>query len=119
MSGATDLLRDRILGALDAWPAAGQPLPDALRAEAAAVTAELVAALEAGTVRAAEPDPDAPGGWRVNTWVKRGILLGFRIPGLRDYRDGPILVARDKVAYGVLDLLESEGARAALDAGAP
>lgn len=119
MSGATDLLRDRILGALDAWPAAGQPLPDALREEAAAVTAELVAALEAGTVRAAEPDPAAPGGWRVNAWVKRGILLGFRIPGLRDYRDGPILVARDKVAYGVLDLLESAGARAALDAGAP
>lgn len=119
MSGATDLLRDRILGALDAWPAAGQPLPDALREEAVAVTAELVAALEAGTVRAAEPDPAAPGGWRVNAWVKRGILLGFRIPGLRDYRDGPILVARDKVAYGVLDLLESTGARAALDAGAP
>ncbi len=35
--------------------------------------------LEAGTVRAAEPDPSVPLGWRVNTWVKRGILLGFRI----------------------------------------
>lgn len=35
-------------------------------------------ALSAGEVRAAEPDPSAPGGWRVNTWVKQGILLGFR-----------------------------------------
>lgn len=116
---APDALRDRILATLDAWPAAGQPLPDALRDEAAAVTADLVTALEAGTVRAAEPDPAAPGGWRVNAWVKRGILLGFRVPGMRDYRDGPILVARDRVAYGVLDLLESDGARAAVAAGAP
>jgi 2,3,4,5-tetrahydropyridine-2-carboxylate N-succinyltransferase len=34
--------------------------------------------LAAGDVRAAEPDPAAPSGWRVNTWVKQGILLGFR-----------------------------------------
>jgi 2,3,4,5-tetrahydropyridine-2,6-dicarboxylate N-succinyltransferase len=35
-------------------------------------------ALGAGEVRAAEPDAGAHGGWRVNTWVKQGILLGFR-----------------------------------------
>jgi 2,3,4,5-tetrahydropyridine-2,6-dicarboxylate N-succinyltransferase len=34
--------------------------------------------LSAGEVRAAEPDSAAPSGWRVNTWVKQGILLGFR-----------------------------------------
>lgn len=39
---------------------------------------ELRKALSDGSVRAAEPDPAAPGGWRVNTWVKQGILLGFR-----------------------------------------
>jgi len=38
----------------------------------------LRAALSAGEVRAAEPDASAPSGWRVNTWVKQGILLGFR-----------------------------------------
>ncbi len=36
-------------------------------------------ALEAGTLRAAQPDPSTPLGWRVNAWVKRGILLGFRL----------------------------------------
>jgi 2,3,4,5-tetrahydropyridine-2-carboxylate N-succinyltransferase len=36
-------------------------------------------ALERGIVRAAEPDADAPLGWRVNSWVKKGILLGFRL----------------------------------------
>jgi 2,3,4,5-tetrahydropyridine-2,6-dicarboxylate N-succinyltransferase len=34
--------------------------------------------LSTGKVRAAEPDGAAPTGWRVNTWVKQGILLGFR-----------------------------------------
>ena len=31
-----------------------------------------------GEIRAAERDSSTPGGWRVNTWVKQGILLGFR-----------------------------------------
>ena len=120
MSGLSpDQLRSRIEAALDAWPAAGLPLPDALRDEAAATVADLVAALEAGEVRAAEPDASIAGGWRVNPWVKRGILLGFRIPGMRDYRDGPIMAARDRVAYGVLDILDSQGAKAAQAAGAP
>jgi 2,3,4,5-tetrahydropyridine-2,6-dicarboxylate N-succinyltransferase len=34
--------------------------------------------LASGGVRAAEPDASAPTGWRVNAWVKQGILLGFR-----------------------------------------
>jgi 2,3,4,5-tetrahydropyridine-2,6-dicarboxylate N-succinyltransferase len=36
-------------------------------------------ALNAGKVRAAEPDSTAPTGWKVNAWVKRGILAGFRL----------------------------------------
>jgi 2,3,4,5-tetrahydropyridine-2-carboxylate N-succinyltransferase len=88
-------------------------------AEARQVVADLLAALESGAVRAAVPDASAPGGWRAEPWVKAGILLGFRLPGLREYRDGPILVARDRAAYGVLDILESPGARAAAEVGAP
>jgi 2,3,4,5-tetrahydropyridine-2,6-dicarboxylate N-succinyltransferase len=34
--------------------------------------------LSSGRVRAASPDPASPTGWRVNVWVKQGILLGFR-----------------------------------------
>jgi 2,3,4,5-tetrahydropyridine-2-carboxylate N-succinyltransferase len=40
---------------------------------------ELRSALSAGRVRAAEPDPESSLGWRVNAWVKQGILLGFRL----------------------------------------
>src|SRR5581483_8202722 len=40
------------------------------------------AQLNAGAIRAAEPDSSTPTGWRVNAWVKKGILLGFRIGGI-------------------------------------
>ena len=48
------------------------------RDAARAAFARLREALSSGAVRAAEPDPSSPIGWRVNTWVKQGILLGFR-----------------------------------------
>src|ERR1700730_11457104 len=48
------------------------------------VLARLRSELSAGTVRAAGPDPDSPIGWRVNTWVKQGILLGFRFGEIVD-----------------------------------
>lgn len=35
--------------------------------------------LNSGVVRAAEPDATSNTGWRTNAWVKRGILLGFRL----------------------------------------
>jgi len=49
---------------------------------------ELKTALEAGTVRSAEPDSSSATGWRVNTWVKQGILLGFRFGDLVDMSAG-------------------------------
>ena len=42
--------------------------------------------LNRGAIRAAEPDASQPSGWRVNTWVKKGILLGFRIGGIVECR---------------------------------
>lgn len=50
--------------------------PEALGPDARAVFESFRGALENGTVRAAEPSGD---GWRVNGWVKKGILLGFRL----------------------------------------
>jgi len=41
-------------------------------------------ALNAGKIRSAEPDPSSKTGWRVNAWVKKGILLGFRMGTLVD-----------------------------------
>lgn len=48
------------------------------RDAARAAFAQLREALSSGRVRAAEPDASSAIGWRVNTWVKQGILLGFK-----------------------------------------
>ncbi|HET8547833.1 MAG TPA: 2,3,4,5-tetrahydropyridine-2,6-dicarboxylate N-succinyltransferase [Bryobacteraceae bacterium] len=45
---------------------------------------QLKDALNAGSARAAEPDASAPSGWRANGWVKKGILLGFRMGAVVD-----------------------------------
>ena len=39
-------------------------------------------------MRSAEPDPSSPLGWKVNAWVKRGILLGFRLGSLVEMHAG-------------------------------
>jgi 2,3,4,5-tetrahydropyridine-2,6-dicarboxylate N-succinyltransferase len=73
---------DDLKAKIERYFAAG---PDAI-GDTAAMDAflELRGALEAGTLRSAEPDIAAPIGWRVNAWVKRGILLGFRLGSLAD-----------------------------------
>ena len=38
--------------------------------------------LNRGAIRAADRDSTQPTGWRVNSWVKKGILLGFRMGGI-------------------------------------
>ncbi len=70
---------------------------------------ELRSALERGEVRAAEPDPESPSGWRVNTWVKQGILLGFRIGHLQPFDDG--LPCIDKHTYPVRRFRPEDGIR--------
>ena len=57
---------------------------DASKEEGREVFARLRAALSAGTVRSASPDPSSPTGWVANGWVKQGILLGFRVGDLAD-----------------------------------
>ena len=72
---------------------------------------ELRNALEAGTLRAAEPDAAAPTGWRVNAWVKRGILLGFRIGALTQMSGGGALSFLDKATYPARRFTPEDGVR--------
>ncbi|MGP8258986.1 MAG: 2,3,4,5-tetrahydropyridine-2,6-dicarboxylate N-succinyltransferase [Acidobacteriaceae bacterium] len=72
---------------------------------------ELRAELEAGTLRAAEPDAAAPTGWRVNAWVKRGILLGFRIGALTEMSGGGALSFVDKSTYPARRFTPKDGVR--------
>ena len=41
-------------------------------------------ALNSGEIRAAEPNSASATGWSVNAWVKKGILLGFRMGAIVD-----------------------------------
>ena len=58
--------------------------PAAYTEEHFALFASFKAALNAGEIRAAEPDASTATGWRVNAWVKKGILVGFRMGALVD-----------------------------------
>ena len=60
---------------------AAGPLEGASAADARKVFVEFRRALTQGNVRAAEK---RDGQWRVNPWVKQGILLGFRLGELED-----------------------------------
>ena len=57
--------------------------------------------LSCGAIRSAEPDSSDPSGWRVNVWVKKGILLGFRIGGVIDMSGPGPLPFLDKSTYPV------------------
>ncbi len=70
----------------------------------------LRAALEAGEARAAEPDASSPTGWRVNAWVKQGILLGFRIGVLEAMPDEGLSFV-DKSTYPVRRFGAGDGVR--------
>jgi 2,3,4,5-tetrahydropyridine-2-carboxylate N-succinyltransferase len=67
-------------------------------------------ALERGELRSASPDTASPTGWRVNTWVKKGILLGFRIGVLQDFLAGALSFV-DKHTYPVRHFTADEGIR--------
>jgi 2,3,4,5-tetrahydropyridine-2-carboxylate N-succinyltransferase len=73
---------------------------------------EFKAALNAGEIRAAEPDPSTPSGWRVNRWVKKGILLGFRMGTVVDMSVSPVRQPfLDKETYPVKQFTVTDGVR--------
>jgi len=68
-------------------------------------------ALESGTVRSAEPDASEPTGWRVNPWVKRGILLGFRLGHLESVGNDAVLSCVDKNTFPTRRFSPEQGIR--------
>ncbi|MEO5341249.1 MAG: 2,3,4,5-tetrahydropyridine-2,6-dicarboxylate N-succinyltransferase [Magnetococcus sp. MYC-9] len=55
---------------------------------------DTIEALDAGRLRVADPDPDHPDavhGWRVNQWVKKAVLLSFRLHDNRLFGQGEML----------------------------
>ena len=70
------------------------------------------AALNRGAIRAVEPDASAKSGWRANPWVKKGILLGFRMGAIADMSiDAARQPFFDKSTYPVRAFTASDGVR--------
>lgn len=82
---------------------------DALPADAEATVLELLDALEAGRVRAAARGAD--GVWRAVPWVKRGILLGFRVGRLVEQGSAGAFHFFDKHTYPTRALTLAENVR--------
>jgi 2,3,4,5-tetrahydropyridine-2-carboxylate N-succinyltransferase len=68
--------------------------------EARELVGRLLTALESGEARAAEPDGE---GWKVNRWVKQGILLGFRVGRNESAGVATIFHFRDRDTFPTLD----------------
>jgi 2,3,4,5-tetrahydropyridine-2-carboxylate N-succinyltransferase len=69
-------------------------------------------ALNSGSVRAAERDAASANGWRVNVWVKKGILLGFRMGAIVDMSvDASRQPFFDKATYPVKTFTATSGVR--------
>jgi 2,3,4,5-tetrahydropyridine-2,6-dicarboxylate N-succinyltransferase len=69
-------------------------------------------ALNSGAIRAAEPDPGSRTGWKVNGWVKKGILLGFRLGAVVDMSIDPVRQPwLDKATYPVKRFAIDSGVR--------
>jgi len=70
------------------------------------------AALNRGEIRAAEPDTASATGWQANPWVKKGILLGFRMGAIVDMSiDASRQPFLDKSTYPVRRLTVEDGVR--------
>jgi 2,3,4,5-tetrahydropyridine-2-carboxylate N-succinyltransferase len=69
-------------------------------------------ALNAGEIRAAELDAPTKTGWRVNAWVKKGILLGFRMGKIADMSiDASRQPFFDKATFPVKQFSADSGVR--------
>jgi len=74
--------------------------------------AEFKTALNEGRIRAAEPDPSTRTGWRVNAWVKKGILVGFRMGRIVDMSvDSERQPFFDKSTFPVKRFTDTSGVR--------
>lgn len=84
-------------------------LTDERRREALIVFSEFKSALNRGGIRAASRSAD--GQWIVNQWVKRGILLGFRLGAMVDYSIDENFRYFDKETYPTKRVTINDGVR--------
>src|SRR6185437_11473280 len=108
------LPQDKLQHSIEHWFSLGSEAVG--NADALAAFHTLRHALESGAIRSAEPDASQPVGWRVNPWVKRGILLGFRLGALESMNGceasgNSLLSFVDKATYPARRFTPEQGIR--------
>lgn len=102
-------MRDGLEERIEEWFARGAEATGS--EEAMAAFLELREGMERGELRSAEPDTSLPLGWRVNAWVKRGILLGFRLGSMTAMGSPEGLSFVDKHTFPFRRFAPAEGVR--------
>jgi 2,3,4,5-tetrahydropyridine-2-carboxylate N-succinyltransferase len=86
--------------------------PDTYPEETFRLFARFKEALNRGEIRSAEPDAGSLTGWRVNAWVKKGILLGFRLGQVVDMSVDPVRQPMfDKATFPVRRMTPADAVR--------
>ncbi len=73
-----------------AWERRAEYSPEAAPAPLREAVERVLAMLDAGTLRVAEKRSPAPGDWAVHEWVKKAVLLSFRLNAAAPSGDGPL-----------------------------
>jgi 2,3,4,5-tetrahydropyridine-2-carboxylate N-succinyltransferase len=68
-----------------AWEARAETKPHTVTVDVREAINDAISGLDSGEMRVAEPDGD---GWKVNEWLKKAVLLSFRIEENRILRGG-------------------------------
>ncbi len=84
------------------------PVESIDRDDALKVVAELRGHLNTGNIRAASPAGD---GWQIHGWVKKGIILAFRVGRLTGFPAGGPFFAFDKDTMQQKSLTPADGVR--------
>jgi 2,3,4,5-tetrahydropyridine-2-carboxylate N-succinyltransferase len=92
----------------DAWEHRADFSPQSAPAELRQAVAQVLAGLDAGTLRVAHK---LDGQWQVNQWIKKAVLLSFRLEDNRCMPSGTHMQFFDKVPTKFADYTENDFAR--------
>ncbi|MGH8172593.1 MAG: 2,3,4,5-tetrahydropyridine-2,6-dicarboxylate N-succinyltransferase [Rhodanobacteraceae bacterium] len=89
----------------DAWERRSELAQDEIESSLKPAIERVLDGLESGALRVAEPD--AAGGWQTHQWLKKAVLLYFRVSANRVV-DGGAMHAFDKVPLRFADSTEAD-----------
>ena len=92
----------------DAWEIRTELSPKSAPTEIRAAVADAVTRLDNGSARVAAPDASVEGGWVVNQWLKKAVLLSFRLEDNKPMSAGGFTQFYDKVPSKFADYTEAD-----------